>query len=104
MFVNATPHPVSVLRKDGTILDLAPSGVCPRREERVVLSHVLEGVEIFKKEYGEVSDLPEEDGETIYIVSRLILDACQDRGDLLSPGTLIRDAQGRVIGCKGLSL
>lgn len=104
MFINATPHPVSIIRQDGSVMDLAPSGVCPRREERVVLSHVFEGVEIFKKEYGEVLDLPEEDWEIVYIVSRLILEACPDRGDLLSTGTLIRDAQGRVIGCKGLSL
>lgn len=45
--------------------------------------------------------------DTIYIVSKLALDACREHGidtaNFVIPEEVIRDEDGRVIGCKSLS-
>jgi hypothetical protein len=104
MFINCTPHTLNIVRVDGTILEIAPSGVCPRVGTTRLEAGVIEGVETFFTELGSVENLPPREEGSLFIVSRMVLDACPDRSDLLCPGELVRDAQGRVIGCKGLSL
>jgi len=103
-FMNATPHTLNIVCEDGSIREMAPSGILPRLAQVREFSHVLEGIEIFQVRMGALENLPEEDGETVYVVSRMVLDAARDRGDLLAPGELVRDSSGKVIGCKGLSL
>ncbi len=104
-FVNATPHVLNIVCADGSILEIAPSGIVPRLAQDRYFSHFLEGIEVFCVQMGEVEGLPDVDGETVYIVSRMVLDAADpSRGDLLAPGELVRDSSGKVIGCKGLSL
>ena len=40
----------------------------------------------------------------MYIVAKAVADAAPaHRGDLMSPGRLLRDADGKVIGCDGLT-
>jgi hypothetical protein len=104
-FVNATPHTLNIVCADGSIREIAPSGILPRLAQVREFSHVLEGIEIFQVCMGELEGLPDVDEETVYIVSRMVLDAADpSRGDLLAPGELVRDSSGKVIGCKGLSL
>jgi hypothetical protein len=38
----------------------------------------------------------------LYVVSRVVVDACPDRTDLVAPHDLMR-TQGKVIGCRSLS-
>ena len=63
-------------------------------------------VPIVKLEEGEVTGLPREDSceydKQFYIVSAMVRAACPDRKDLLSPGGLVRDREGRVVGCTSL--
>ena len=40
-----------------------------------------------------------DDGDYVLVAS-----ACPDRSDLLVPGPLVRDSEGKVIGCRGLSI
>jgi hypothetical protein len=105
-FVNATPHTLNIVCADGSIREIAPSGIVPRLGQTREKTHILDGIEVFHVRLGELENLPEEDedGETVYIVSRMVLDAAPGRGDLLSPGELVRDWSGKVIGCQGLSL
>ena len=103
-FVNATPHTLNIVCADGSIREIAPSGILPRLGQTREKTHILDGIEVFHVRLGEIEKLPEEDGETVYIVSRMVLDAAPGRGDLLSPGELVRDSSGKVIGCQGLSL
>ena len=103
-FVNATPHTLNIVCVDGSIREIAPSGIVPRIAQVREISHVLDGIEISRVQMGALENLPDEDGETVYVVSRMVLDAASDRGDLLAPGELVRDSSGKVIGCKGLSL
>lgn len=53
--------------------------------------------------YGEVEHLPPARAGTVYIVSQLVVRACPDRRDLFFPTDLVRDATGRIIGCRALA-
>jgi hypothetical protein len=58
-------------------------------------------LDTFITKYGEVTDLPEPEEGTIYIVSGMVA-AAAPRPDVMSPGTLVRDDQGKPMGCLGL--
>jgi hypothetical protein len=50
---------------------------------------------------GEVTDLPAAEAGVLLVVSALVAGAAK-RSDVYSPGELIRDAGGNVIGARGL--
>ena len=104
MIKNYTPHLVRIIMRDGSEKIFTPSGVVPRVSQTSKLVKELGGVEIYESSYGEVQDLPEARPDVFLIVSAIVKIACPDRPDLLSPGELIRDDQGKVVGCKGLRI
>lgn len=101
MFVNLTPHEIKI-PEAGIILP--PSGKVARCVETTVSLGTVEGIPLVNKEYGQTTDLPPEDPEceTIYIVSAMVRQALPQRRDLASPGDLIRNSEGLVIGCRNL--
>jgi hypothetical protein len=99
--VNLTPHTLNIVRQDGTVLDIAPSGKVTRVTTTSVVVGEIDGIEIRKTDFGQVVDLPDADG-SVFVVSRLVLQA-SGRGDLVAPGDLVRDDKGQPVGCKGLS-
>lgn len=102
MLVNATPHELNIVQLDGTVLTLPSSGVCPRCESNELVDRAIGLIEITRQTLGHVQGLPDPIPGVYFIVSRLVASAC-GREDLLVPGALLRDDQGKVIGCKGLS-
>ena len=100
---NCTPHALSIQMGSGNRVGIMPSGVCPRVEMESSLLYVLGGIAVHRTTPGEVIDLPSPQEGVWLIVSRMIVAACPERLDLLSPGGLIRNSEGRVIGCDGLS-
>jgi hypothetical protein len=102
-FVNCTPHPINIYRKDGTVLNLPKGEIVPRLTMKEECINVIDGVEIFETTYGNMKDLPVPERGTYFIVSRMVLDAKKDRLDFVAPGPAIRDDKGNIIGCKGLS-
>ena len=62
----------------------------------------VNGIALSRVTFGEVTGLPDPVEGTLYIVSALVRSALPARTDLASPGDLVRDAAGAVIGCKGL--
>ena len=111
------------------IIEIPPSGVVARVEQTMTLvgvypprtkfvnltPHTLsvhtdaEGmIQIFAVEYGEVSGLPEPETETetedpiVFVTSGMVNASVPQRRDVTSPGELVRDADGKPIGCKGL--
>lgn len=52
--------------------------------------------------YGDVENLPNPMPNTIYIVSALVASRVPTRSDVFYPCCMVRDTQGRVIGCKTL--
>jgi len=60
-------------------------------------------VAVTSSSLGKVTDLPDEQQDTAYIVSRVVAEALPGRDDLYFPADLLRDGAGHVTGCKGLS-
>lgn len=98
VFANLTPHAI-VLVNGPTI---PPSGSLARCASSSVSAGEHAGVTLSRTSYGAVEGLPEPEAGVIYIVSALVRAAVPGRLDVASPGELVRDAAGVVVGCKGL--
>lgn len=102
--INLTPHSLT-LHGDG-IVTIPPSGIVARLSvQRKFLKPIsIDGVElpVSKSEFGSVQDLPKPQDGTLYVVSAMVAGAV-NRADVFSPGELVRDAKGDVIGAKGLT-
>ena len=97
MIVNLTPHAIHF---PGCTIE--PSGIIARCAEDTIPSGLFDGIEIIRRSYGKVYDLPEPQGNTLYVVSLLVRQACPNRHDLASPGDLVRDESGTIVGAKNL--
>jgi hypothetical protein len=105
-FVNITPHEVTVRRAEGEPITILPSGTVARVATSPKVVAVVDGINITSTTFGEVHDLPDPQEGVVYIASLLVAQAAARAGrmDVLAPGPLIRDEEGRPIGCEGLSL
>lgn len=102
--VNLTPHPVKILDGNGEVIFEAEGcGKPPRAKEVREEIDIVRGIPVNRVYHGGVEGLPEPDGETGYIVSRIIAEACPRRTDLYVPDETVRDEQGRIIGCRALA-
>jgi hypothetical protein len=101
---NLTPHTLTLLGAAGT-LEVPASGKLARLAvTRTALDPVIvDGVSlpISRPVLGEITGLPSAEEGVIFVVSALVAEAA-DRGDVFSPGELIRSPEGVVIGAKGL--
>jgi len=96
--INLTPHTVTANGKT-----FAPSGwiPTPRVDQHRIKISTVEEIPLYTVQNGNVSDLPDQDLDVFLIVSAMIRSVLPDRTDLISPGKLIRDDNGNVIGCDG---
>lgn len=101
--VNLTPHELNICNAAGETVSIPPSGTIARVAETRVQLRAVNGIPVTRAEYGAVEGLPEPQEGAIYVVSALVLGRCGGRSDVFAPGTAVRDAEGRVIGCSGLS-
>lgn len=101
--VNLTPHSITVIMDDHK-LEIPPSGTVARvSTDRVGMGHIetdIGPVRAYHQTLGEVTDLPEPEGSTCYIVSAMVAQAVPGRLDVVHPGELVRDESGRIIGCR----
>jgi hypothetical protein len=118
MIINATPHVITFVFKQGvkqdskkqflaetvkTIKEILPSGILPR----VSISNSYEGeidnIPVESVVYGEIEGLPEYQEGVYYIVSGLVAVAAAKIGrtDCLAPGALVRDKNNPslILGC-----
>ena len=102
-FINLTPHALTVHRVDDSVIIIPASGNVARVSQHDVRDEVVDGIEINHSQLGEVEGLPQAEDGKIFIVSRLVATAVKDRLDVVVPGILLRDEQGRVVGCKGFA-
>jgi len=94
--INLTPHTVNVVNRSIVSTGLAR---CTSKSKTV---GEIDGINIVASEFGDVTGLPSAVDGTWLVVSRLVAAACPDRQDLLVPADLVRDDEGRVVGCKAL--
>lgn len=99
---NLTPHEINI----GTA-SIKPFGVVAR----VYVESISDGeftaasgttIPISHSYYGDVENLPNPMPNTVYIVSALVASRVPTRSDVFYPCCMVRDTQGRVIGCKTL--
>lgn len=113
LFENLTPHALNIKTTDGTFVTIPPSSRGPARviydtlpPEQVRYGNLATFEVIVAGVPREIVGLPDPDEEepVIFIVAKAVADAApRHRGDLMSPGRLIRDEDGKVVGCDGLT-
>jgi len=102
MIINLTPHQICIYDENNNLITkIAPSGAEARVSETRARVGEIENIPVFAVSYGDITGLPAPDGN-VYIVSAKVRSTCK-RGDVHSPGELLRDKKGRVIGCIGLT-
>jgi hypothetical protein len=97
-FVNLTPHPIVIV--DGPTVP--PSGTVARVTSSSINVRIIDGVAFSRVSFGEVVGLPDPVPGDTFIVSAMVRSAVPHRDDVASPGDLVRDDAGNVIGCRGL--
>lgn len=100
--INLTPHEIDILTDKG-FLAIEPSGKIARVKEERTLVKEENGVNFFKTSYSDVTDLPDEKENTILIVSAMVAGRLKDRKDVFYPCDFVRDENGKIIECKGLT-
>lgn len=99
---NFTPHQVTLILPDEELH--FPSEGVARVEASTQIAFRLGKIPLTSTVFGEVTGLPPETDSTWLIVSRVVASALPNRSDLLVPNELVRDDQGRVIGCRSLEV
>lgn len=108
MLVNLTPHTINFYNdKNELIYSVEPSGKVARLKTETVITGYYEAnhakIPITKTVFGKIENLPEfDDGETDYIVSSLVAQACTNRWDIFIPNDSVRDENGNIIGYRSL--
>ena len=98
-YVNLTPHTINLTSGES----FAPSG----KVARVQASFSgFDARLVCRQEFGEVQDLPPSDGESIFIVSGMVLSALNGtRADVVAPATghplVSRNEKGHIIAVPG---
>jgi hypothetical protein len=101
--VNLTPHRLNLLDEDGEeVLVVEPSGDVARVQTERVQVGSVQGVPLYETQQGDVENLPAPQEDVLYVVSGFVRSAVE-RDDVVSPGALVRDEDGKPVGAKGLT-
>lgn len=101
--VNLTPHTINFVGSDGApLFDVAPSGKIARVSTDTVTIGSVNGIPVTDTQFGQVTDLPDPIPGTVFVVSLLVAQRAKGRDDVFVPAESVRDAQGRIVGCKSL--
>ena len=113
---NYTPHDIDVYYDEGNVVVTYPSVGVARVTERKYHAETIVAqdydddvfIPITYKSFGEVTGLPDDNYENgrpvLYIVSGYVKSALPDRHDLITPDDPVRNADGKIIGCRGFSM
>lgn len=101
---NLTPHAVTLVGNNNVLTVPASGQLARLAVTRQPLAPItVYGVElaVSRPTLGEIIGLPDPQPGVIYVVSALVAEAAR-RPDVMSPGELIRDTAGVIIGARGL--
>lgn len=101
--VNLTPHTINIMPDgtDGDVTSIPSSGEARATTTREHYG-TINGIQVYRTRFGAVQGLPKPQKDTIYIVSSITAQAVPEREDVFIPDDIVRDEQGRVIGCRAL--
>lgn len=105
--VNLMPKTIDIYNEDDTLLMSVPaSGTVALPTIGTSRTLLIDGIEIGSKTFGEIENLPEPDGETIYIVDTLVatLAWAMGRTDVVCKLKPKCDEHGKIIGTYGLAV
>ena len=107
MLKNLTSHEVCIYKLNGVTSDLdvvieASDTIARVSCEYIKVDKKVAGIDLYRPVFGEVTGLPEYKEGTYLLVSTMVREALPLRKDLVSPGQLLRNDKGEVIGCLGL--
>ena len=94
-FINLTPHRINLIQKRL----IEPSGTVARCAEITEDAGKIYDIPLIYRRYSDVEGLPEPKDDVMYIVSHMVRVALPERKDLISPGDLLRDCDGNILGC-----
>lgn len=101
--INLTVHDIVIIKGEKAEI-IPPSGRVARCKTEEILIGKVNGVEIYKIKYGDVTGLPPADKNTVYVTSALVAQAVKDiRNDVLIPKDFVRNDKGVIVGCKSLA-
>ena len=97
--INLTPHEITLCGQK-----LPSSGVA-RVATATQQVDEINGIPVNRLTFGQVTGLPEERKDTIYIVSRIVAEAVkgQRNDDIYIVDKTVRNEQGQIIGCEALA-
>jgi len=105
---NLTPHAINIILDDGAVIHTFPSEGIARAAQTSEVAGELNGIELVRTSFGAPMGLPEPQQDTYYIVSLATANAAREHGrrcdDLLLTSDPVRDAEGRIIGCRRLAV
>lgn len=102
--LNLTPHSLTLVGDNGTLV-VPPSGQVARltvtRKEITPIE--IDGfiLPVNRPTLGAITGIPEREHGVILVVSALVAEAVR-RADVMSPGELLRDGFGAIVGARGL--
>ena len=101
---NFTPHALNIITGTDTLTIHSEGMARAASTEQNCDPVKIDGVTIptQKVVFGEVEGLPEPEEGVIVVVSMLAAQR-SPREDVFSPGSLVRDEKGVIIGCNGLN-
>lgn len=105
--VNLTSHAVSILDEaNNPALVLPSAGVARAASTRTCVGTVDTeriSIPVNATSFGEVVGLPDQQPGIGYVVSALTAQAAKGRDDVFVTDDAVRDAEGRIIGCRALA-
>jgi hypothetical protein len=103
VFVNKTPHSITVQTVDGT-MTIEPTFPPARVGQDYLPAGEVDGIPVQQSVFGEVENLPEPEEGVVIIVSAMVAQQCVNRTDVVAPDTgasAIRDEAGRIVAVRG---
>lgn len=104
MIINMTPHDINVIAVDGEVETIPASGQTVRLKMETASAGSHDGIPLTETVFGSPEGLPPKTPGTLLIVSQIVKSALPLRRDLVVPAELVRDAEGRIIGCRSLGI
>jgi len=103
-FENLTKHHINIVRPDGGIYSIPPSGMEARVYSTQDRLSTMNGYDVVQTQWGTVVGVPDPKEGTVYITSSLVAMALPERNDIVTPNThpraVVRDSEGNVQAVK----